>query len=413
MSKKIVLLSGLKIFPHLNGGHLRTGGVAKSLARLGHDVKIYSIAGRRDDYGFGEAYVEQRIETRLHEEIHLGLALGLVQALARRLGLPRFWQYYAIRFGLISWRMQQHLSEAELVICDLPYTPPVWAMERQKTWWLLSHNLEHKLLEQGSRLERLFAPWMRSLEARAPQRYKAILTCAPEDQKFFQSFAHREAAQILQVGNGIDPDVYGKAAEERQGLRESWGLDEQDWLIVFSGSHFSPNMEALAVLRNFCRREGAFLRERRIQFLVLGSICHQAQRDEFMIVTGRVPDTVPYFAAADAALNPVVRGSGSNLKIFEYLAARLPVISTGFGLRGTALKEGVDVLVYQGDELKDRLDQLTREGDKMSWRLHAEAVWDRHRQSSDMTELLRQALGDILERDENFAIPPAYVPLQT
>ena len=410
MSKKIVLLSGLKIFPNLNGGHLRTGGVAKSLARLGHDVKIYSIAGRRDDYGLGEAYAEQRIEARLHEEINLSLGLGIVQAIARRLGLPRFWQYFAIRFGLVSWRMHKHIAEADLVICDLPFTPPVLSLERQQSWWLLSHNLEHRLLEQGGRIERLLAPWMRKVEAMAPQRYSAILTCAPEDQRFFALHRAPGEAVLVPVSNGIDSEVYGQAQHERERLRALWGLDEHDWLLVFSGSHFAPNSEALSVLRSFCHREAVFLRERRIQFLVLGSLCAQAHRDEFMIVTGRVPETVPYFAAADAALNPVTRGSGSNVKMFEYLAARLPVISTGFGLRGTQLKDGVDVLVYQGDELKDRLDQLTRGGDKQVWRLHAEAVWERHRQSSDMTELLRTALGDLLEPEGQALLPSVLIP---
>jgi hypothetical protein len=39
-------------------------------------------------------------------------------------------------------------------------------------------------------------------------------------------------------------------------------------------------------------------------------------------------------AAADLALNPVISGSGSNIKIREYIAAGLPVVTTAFGARG-------------------------------------------------------------------------------
>ncbi len=53
-----------------------------------------------------------------------------------------------------------------------------------------------------------------------------------------------------------------------------------------------------------------------------------------------VPEVASYLAAADAGLNAITWGSGSNVKLFEYLAARLPVISTEFGVRGSGLKPG-------------------------------------------------------------------------
>ena len=40
-------------------------------------------------------------------------------------------------------------------------------------------------------------------------------------------------------------------------------------------------------------------------------------------MTGPVPEVLPYFAASDAGLNLVTRGSGSNVKLFEYLAAQI------------------------------------------------------------------------------------------
>ena len=45
-------------------------------------------------------------------------------------------------------------------------------------------------------------------------------------------------------------------------------------------------------------------------------------------------DLRPAFAAADIGVNPVRTGSGSNLKIAEYLAAGLPVVTTPVGMRG-------------------------------------------------------------------------------
>jgi hypothetical protein len=48
--KSILLLSGLRIFPANTGGHVRTSGVARALARMGHRGQIFSLAGRQPDY---------------------------------------------------------------------------------------------------------------------------------------------------------------------------------------------------------------------------------------------------------------------------------------------------------------------------------------------------------------------------
>src|SRR5690606_19481139 len=55
-------------------------------------------------------------------------------------------------------------------------------------------------------------------------------------------------------------------------------------------------------------------------------------------------------AAADIGLNPMVSGSGTNLKMLEYAAAGLPIVSTYFGGRGGILQEGTH---YVGTEIDD------------------------------------------------------------
>jgi glycosyltransferase involved in cell wall biosynthesis len=45
--------------------------------------------------------------------------------------------------------------------------------------------------------------------------------------------------------------------------------------------------------------------------------------------------------AADVALNPMRIGSGTNLKLLEYLAWAIPVVSTPFGARGIEVIDGI------------------------------------------------------------------------
>jgi glycosyltransferase involved in cell wall biosynthesis len=59
-----------------------------------------------------------------------------------------------------------------------------------------------------------------------------------------------------------------------------------------------------------------------------------------------VADPAPYLRRAWVAVNPVVSGSGVNIKVVEYLDAALPLVSTSLATRGLALRPGVDLEVH-------------------------------------------------------------------
>lgn len=395
-SKNIVLLSGLRIFPCNTGGHLRTSGIAHALARMGHRVLIYSLTGRQDDYGprrlLQSSYRLDPIAPNLTEETNLKLGLGLVQAVGRRLQYPRVWQYALLERGWVPSRLKSALAAADIVLCDLPWCPPVPGSWSQKPWFLISHNLEHRLLEQGPpRLQR-FAAWMRAVEARAPQRYRDIFVCADDDRDFFRSYDPSGSLRLPFIGCGVDPNAYRVPAGTRERVRAELSLSEADHLLVFSASRFAPNVEALASLRDFCRTEADFLARERVHILVLGSISDTGYREGALIATGRVPEVAPYFAASDAGLNPITRGSGANVKLFEYLAARLPVISTVFGVRGTQLKAETDFLPYEPANARASIESYLHGRTRQQWKAHAELVWTRHYQSCDIDELVKKAI---------------------
>lgn len=59
-----------------------------------------------------------------------------------------------------------------------------------------------------------------------------------------------------------------------------------------------------------------------------------------------VPDVAPLLARAAVAVNPAVSGAGVNIKLVDYLAAAVPVVSTTLATRGLALRPGVDLEVH-------------------------------------------------------------------
>jgi glycosyltransferase involved in cell wall biosynthesis len=63
---------------------------------------------------------------------------------------------------------------------------------------------------------------------------------------------------------------------------------------------------------------------------------------------------------ADVALNPIQFGSGTNLKMLDYLAAGVPVISSKFGMRGLQLQSGKDLFACELAEFGSMIDGLKR-----------------------------------------------------
>jgi glycosyltransferase involved in cell wall biosynthesis len=57
--------------------------------------------------------------------------------------------------------------------------------------------------------------------------------------------------------------------------------------------------------------------------------------------------------SAAVGLNPVTQGSGTNLKILEYFAAGVPVVSTPVGARGLEVRDGEHLRIAELDGFID------------------------------------------------------------
>jgi glycosyltransferase involved in cell wall biosynthesis len=100
------------------------------------------------------------------------------------------------------------------------------------------------------------------------------------------------------------------------------------------------------------RERADFLARRRIHVLVVGNIIREPMRLPGFTATGRVEVVEPYFAAADAALNPMWSGAGTNVKMCEFIATRLPILTTPFGARGFAIDDGRTGFLFERDTLE-------------------------------------------------------------
>ncbi len=190
-------------------------------------------------------------------------------------------------------------------------------------------------------------------ERRACRDSDAILTCSSADADFLAASYAIPPEKIVLAPNGVDlASVTYHPFAERAVL-------PSPFTVLFLGSWHEPNIEAALFVSEIARRLPD------VRFQLLGSVC-----DYFRVFRLPLPANVTPLGVLDdrakdlalsrahLALNPMEMGSGTNLKILDYMAAGVPVLSTPFGVRGLNLVPGEHLLVAPLIEFPRIIEQL-------------------------------------------------------
>ena len=237
------------------------------------------------------------------------------------------------------------VCDAEIVVFSHPWVYPLIgdALGRREQLVVYdAHNVEsvlrYRLLadsEIGLRIVRNGTAVERDLCRRAD----LVLTCSHEDRDLFHRLYEIPFGKCLVVPNGTfvgePPDAVGAPRQEAPvgaGRQTARDVPRQP----VSTERGSGGLHLYGT--------GAGLPD--VNFAIcggVGSAIDQASLARRGIanvrITGVVDDTArrDYLAAADVAVNPMFSGSGTNIKMFDFMAAGLPVISTPTGARGINL----------------------------------------------------------------------------
>lgn len=390
--KRIGLISLTQIFPPSSGGQIRSSSLATALSELGYEVDVFCLTGRKAEYKQLRGSSLEEIGPRLRQYVSRAIVPGFWQWLCYRLEWPDLW----LGIGSARWAlpafMRAALDRCDLLIFDFPYSVHLTPFFVGKPKLLLSHNVESERWHERPRLRR----WVAALEAKAARSVDLVLACAPSDQQMYRKLGARDC---LLVANGIDPKRLLAAPEaieaaRRQSLVQA---DARERILLFSASRYGPNLEALAFLRSFVQQHREELRRLRITFLVVGSVADSPGREDGLLTTGPLESLAPFFHLAEGAINPVFSGSGTNVKMFEYMAMKLPILSSSFGSRGLRFEDGVDGLVFESDSLMETLRRYVGLS-ALERRSLAESAFHRNRERLEMEEILRRTLLPLLEK---------------
>lgn len=351
VKKKFLIVSALQVFPPESGGQLRTSTLAKTLVSLGHEVEVFSLTGRKADYLHNLKSGVVYRQNGLLEYVYRGKIFGLLQFFSYRLKIAPFWVIWIAPFFKPKM-FKQSLEQADHVILDFPYLYKL----TQRSFILNTHNAEYELYPEDSLQRKL----VKKYEIKALSLAKKVLFCHQADQKKFKEIEAILEPKSLVVPNGVDLQdfVYNKAV--RVSVREQLGIGQNQTVFLFTGSQYGPNVEAFEFLKKFVAENLETMQTHGLVILVAGTVCREKMATPNFKVLGRVEKMSDYFWASDFGINPVEMGSGTNVKMIEFLAAKLPILCCEFGARGLELADSQEAYIFERNTLLTKLIEASR-----------------------------------------------------
>ena len=343
--KKIIFVSGIQIFPPESGGQLRSANLCLALVKLGYKVEIYSLTGRKSEYLAFKSSDENKISENLIEYVNRNPLWGAVQYAFYKLGLPPLWLTWLTKIYCPKI-LKYKLNEASSMVLDFPFLYPLGRLINHQLI-VNTHNAEFELYSESPFLKSV----VKKIEQAAFKKAKRVLFCNESDFQKFDDVSGDLKSKVAIVPNGIHLDKFRFDPQDRLRIRSSYKIADDETVFLFTGSKYIPNVKAFNQLTEWAQRNADHLVREKIVLLIAGTVSENFVNLPHLIVVGRVPEMLPYFWGADFGLNAITEGSGTNVKMIEYLAAKLPIVTTSFGARGTILVNNKTALFYDEQNL--------------------------------------------------------------
>lgn len=336
--KKILAFSFFPAFvPPSSGGEARLFNFYRALSRT-HQVTLLSSGhrGETDEWvQHGANFVERRVAKDAYFDQHW----AQLQACA---GAGDLSGPCVAAAGRSPTRMHQAYLElyadADVIIHDSPFTIDydLFAGADAKPRLYNAYNCESELyrsLHAGPQCTPLHQ-LVSGCEQRLLQVIDVLLYCSDSDRQALRALAPQAQYAELEVANGT---LVPAASTAQPGVLSA----------LFMGSAHAPNVEAA---RFIVEQLAPALPD--VRFDILGNCLAPGRYPANVVCHGlvSVERKQALLQQASIALNPMVQGSGSNVKVFDYMAHGLPLLSTAMGMRGVAAVAGEHYLQAEREQ---------------------------------------------------------------
>ena len=189
----------------------------------------------------------------------------------------------------------------------------------------------------------------------------------------------------------IDLSTLNSKNEDKKRL----GIENNKIIILFHGTYsYSPNKEAMDLIIDYIAQ--IIGKEfKNVLFILAGNGTPIFEKMNVKSI-GFVEDLYSLLNIADIAIVPILQGGGTRLKILDYMAFNLPIITTKKGIEGINAKNGEEAVIVDGvneefiDAIKYLIDnEQERKGIGSNARKLAEEEYDWNKIGEKLNDLYR------------------------
>lgn len=342
--EKITVVNSFPVYPPMTGGQVRLYQLYKNMAEF-YNVEFVTFTAA------WKPALEERIGPNLWEfrvpksTRHQMGEDALKQELQISVGDVAMFSYGKLTTEYAK-RLQTSMTDSRVVILSHPYLYDIVQEQLgDKPFIYEAQDVEYLIKKQilpDTEKGRAMLTQVREAERLCCENSLLIMTCSEQDKETLCELYHIEPDKVIVVPNGVEAEtIEFITIDKRNEQKRLLGLENKR-IGLFMGSGHKPNYEACEQIFQMAER----LPE--VTFLIIGNQCvyFEEHREEYQIpinvgMLGMVTEEEKQrlFSVVDFALNPMQSGSGTNLKLFDYMAAGVPVITTEFGSRGVKEKD--------------------------------------------------------------------------
>jgi len=219
-------------------------------------------------------------------------------------------------------------------------------------WVLFQHNVESMIWRRRAEGKKgVAAQYYRTqfnrmlrFEREASSRFDGVLAVSEEDARIFKTQMQLNNVAGV-VPTGVDLDYFQSVPRTKFEVPTVVFIGSMDWYANMEGVRWFVEAVWPLVEREMTQARFVVVgREPPAEILALATSGRNIE------VTGTVPDVRPFLRGADVIVVPLRIGGGTRLKIYEAMAAEVPVVSTRIGAEGLGVEDGRHVLLADSEE---------------------------------------------------------------
>lgn len=344
---KILLITHRVPFPQNGGYQIVVGNTAKGLVRLGHEVTLMSLNGKKS---YGKTKVDKELQGKINYIVHdIDISVSIWDMLVNLFSKTSFNidRYYDPAFEALLLNEiksnEYDIIQFEGLLVSL-YLPAIQRATNAKLIYR-AHNIENlvwaRLAQQKTdpfkkTYLQMHARRIKKYELQQLNKFDAITVFTQQDKAVMENYGVNIPVEVIPVG--IDLENYKPDATAIE-FPSLFFLGSLEWL---------PNREGMEwFLDNFLTEltEG----DLNVKLYVAGSDIPESFDDyEVMgkiFIQGEVDDALEFVNSKSIMIVPLLSGGGMRVKIVEGMAMEKCIISTSLGVEGINFTNGENILI--------------------------------------------------------------------